>query len=85
MPHSIVLIYCPLKSSNTNYSFSVFLILYTYFGNTPKALNKIRSKPQKPLVVHGDNGDFRVDLFLRNRLRIHQKYFSQQEEYAESI
>ncbi len=37
---------------------------------------------EKSLSVHGDCGDFRVDLDGQSRLRIRQKYFSVNEEYA---
>jgi hypothetical protein len=37
---------------------------------------------QKTLIVHEDNGDFRVVLLLQSRLRIRQKYFIMYGEYA---
>ncbi len=44
----------------------------------------IRKICEKSLSVHGDCGDFRVDLDGQSRLRIRQKYFSVNEEYAKS-
>ncbi len=37
---------------------------------------------EKSLSAHEDCGDFRVDLDGQSRLRIRQKYFSVNEEYA---
>ncbi len=37
---------------------------------------------EKSLSVHGDSGDFRVDLDVKSRLRLRQKYFNVHGEYA---
>jgi hypothetical protein len=48
----------------------------------PKTFNRIRSMRKKSLSVHGDYGDFRMVLDVQSRLRIRQKYFSVNGEYA---